>query len=545
MGSVYRSRAVFWLAFLFVVFLYLIHFTLQASKNPLRLDEVDYYQCMKNILRLGLPIYYAGEVNIPPDRLVYLSTRYLAGQEFVFWRFKPETGILKETFFALVNGTSRYTFGMWHPPLYIYLGSLAFRLFPLTPENSHLLRYFNLAFSAGIFLGVFVLSRELYMPKYRKVFLVALLLYTIHSLAVRGATLIDYNATLGPCVAVWFVIATLRSERKSCVSWELAGATTWALFTSLGIAVSLLYGLGIYCFLRLITGFRRNLVYVTLSVLLGITIFLISFWTFCQIQHLPFSQPFLHNIARTRVSFGNLTAIEHLINTLWKHLWWYSREIGLLNIGIWCILGAISIWKEPKLFHKHLLTNVIIATGLISQASLGANAYWFPKYILFVLPLLFLVIGGEGVSLIHTCSRKKGLYSALFLLLILLLILTNWFGSLYWLLRPGSTLYSPGEQGLLQASWTLQAATSSDEIILGRKDIAFFARRKFVEWTGRLASDVAFLQIRLRGTDTCYAVSSKFLVDSSTDMGVFIRNSFYVEDLIGDFVLLRCIERFR
>lgn len=83
---------------MFVLLLYLLHFILQASKNPLRMDEVDFYQSMENVWRLGLPLHYAGEVRIAPDRLVYLSTRYLANQEFVFWRFKPETGILKETF---------------------------------------------------------------------------------------------------------------------------------------------------------------------------------------------------------------------------------------------------------------------------------------------------------------------------------------------------------------------------------------------------------------------------------------------------------------
>ncbi|MDW8068307.1 MAG: hypothetical protein RML46_05280 [Anaerolineae bacterium] len=53
-----------WVLFAFVLLLYLIHFAFHAQKNPLRLDEVDYYQCMENIVQLGLPWLWCTNLDI-------------------------------------------------------------------------------------------------------------------------------------------------------------------------------------------------------------------------------------------------------------------------------------------------------------------------------------------------------------------------------------------------------------------------------------------------------------------------------------------------
>lgn len=538
MGGNQRQRKLFWtLAILTILLFYLGHFVIHAQKNPLRLDEVDYYQCMENVVRLGFPVYYAGEVSVDHNRLIYLSTRHLDGREFVFWRFKPETGILKETFFALVNDTSRYTFGMWHPPLYIYLGSLIFRLLPVTPENSHSLRYFNLIFSVGIFTGMFALSRELYPLTYRRVFLIASLIYALHSLAIRGSTLIDYNATLGPCAAIWFAVAVLCAERKTHLSWEVVGATAWVLFTGLGIATSLLIGIGMYCLLQLVICPHRSLIWMLLSLLLGFGIFLASFFAFCEVLDLPFSQPFLHNIARLQAAPGSSRSLPGLLITFWSHLWWYSKEIGLINVLVMAGLSIVLVSRGFKFIYRHLLAPITIVTGLFSHAYLGANAYWFPKYILFTLPLLFIFIAGESIALLNsTGSQWK---KAVCIAMLLALMLTNMLNSLHWFFQPGSTLYSPGERGLLQIAHALQAATAPDEIVLSRKDIAFFAHRKFIEWTGKLLYDVKFLGRKINDANVRYAVSPTSFIDASTDMGVFLRTKFSVETVEGDFALWR------
>jgi hypothetical protein len=48
----------FWVTVVVILCVFLSLFVLQVQKNPLRWDEVDYFQSMENVIRLGLPIYY-------------------------------------------------------------------------------------------------------------------------------------------------------------------------------------------------------------------------------------------------------------------------------------------------------------------------------------------------------------------------------------------------------------------------------------------------------------------------------------------------------
>lgn len=531
-----RSRAIFWIASLSILLLHLIHFVLQVSKNPLRLDEVDYYQCMENVLRLGLPLYYAGEVNIDPDRLVHLSTRYLADQEFVFWRFRPETGILKETFFALVNGTSRYTFGMWHPPLYIYLGSLTFRLLPLTPASSHLLRYFNLTFSIGILTGMLALSRELYPDRHRQVFLIALILYTLNSLAVRGSILIDYNATLGPCVAIWFV-AIYLSERNQRFPWRFAILTALAFFTSLGIAVNLVIGTLIYV---LLTGRYQKPWRTIAAIIAGTAGFLLAFLIFCRIFRLPFSQPFLHNISRVGTRF----TLSWLINQVHTVAWYtqiYSKEIGLPIVITAAGLCLKTIYtKEVCHAPTRGLLPIILITGLLSQAALGAEAYGFMKYILFLLPLLFVYLAGEELVLLHDASR---LWKALAVVTLALIILASAANSLQMMYQPGGTLYDKGSQGTVAIAQRLRVISNPDEIILSDKDVAFFANRRFVQWSRAYLTDIESLDTRIAEEEIRYAVINSNTLNAFPQLNAYMNDEFLVQDRIGSYVLLRRKER--
>ena len=531
-----RSRAIFWTASLFILLLYLIHFVWQVSKNPLRLDEVDYYQCMENVQRLGLPLYYAGEVNIDPDHLMYLSTRYLDGQEFVFWRFKPETGILKETFFALVEGTSRYTFGMWHPPLYIYLGSLAFRLLPLTPASSHLLRYFNLIFSIGIFIGMLALSRKLYPDKHRQVFLIALILYTLNSLAVRGSILIDYNATLGPCVAIWFV-AIYLSEQEQRFPWKFALLTALAFFTSLGIAVNLVIGTLIYV---LLAGRDQRPWRTTAAIVAGTAGFLLTFLIFCRISRLPFSQPFLHNISRLDAQV-TLAWLINQVHTAVRYTQIYSEEIGLpivITIAGLCLKTICT--KEVCRAPKRGYLPVMLITGLTSHAALGAEAYGFIKYILFLLPLLFVYLAGEELILLYDASR---LWKALAVVTLALIVWASAANSLQMMRLPGGTLYDKGAQGTVAIAQRLEVVSNPDAIILSDKDVAFFAQRKFVQWSRTYLTDIESLRTRVAEEGIRYTVINSNTLAVFPELSAYLNDEFLVQDRIGSYVLLRRKDR--
>jgi hypothetical protein len=518
-------------AVVLVSFCYLFH--IQVTKNPLRYDEVDYFQCMQNVVELGLPIYYAGEVDLDYSRLVHLSTRYLDGRRFEFYRFKPETGVLKEAFFAITDGSSRYTFGMWHPPLYIYLGSLFFRLVPLTPENSSLLRYFNLVFTIGMFVGVVALSRELYPKDHRRVFLIALVMYTLNSLAIRGSTLIDYNATLGPCVATWFVWACLRSLRGARFYVGLSIFTGLALFTGLGIAASLLLGVFFY-----LCAFGRHWRpwRLVVSLLLGTLGFLLGFLILCQFLQIPFVQPFLHNFQRVSVQVAPNGIVRQAL-VAFTYTYKYAKEIGLANISLAIMLLAVTLLsRKVRVTLDRAFLPVMIFVGLVSQAGLGAEAYGFMKYILFLLPLFFVYVAGEAV---YVQTALAGMWKNVILVAFAGVAVASAVHSFEITNRPGNTLYIGGEQGIMAVSRVLKESAARDDVVLCQKDVGFFADRKFIGWSGRYLTDVMLVRDRVEQQNIKYAVNSlNMLSAASGDVDDYLEETFLIQYQAGDFVLM-------
>ena len=520
-----------------VVFLVLVK--AQIDKNPLRADEVDYYQSMQNVLSLGLPLYYAGEANIDPDWLIHLSTQVLDGRQFEFYRFRPETGVLKETFFALTNGHSRYTYGMWHPPLYIYLGALFLRLAPLTVETSASLRYFNLIFSIGTFAGMVVLSRELYRHRLGPTLALAVVLYVLNSLAIRGTILIDYNATLGPCVAVWFAIAYLRSERRNCLHMGLGLLTALAFFTGLGIGLALLAGTLAYI---VIVGRINRPWRARASIGIGFLAFFPLFLAFSRLLGLPFSQPFLHNLQRAGARL-DLTALAAKASAAIEYsTGFYSREVGypaiLLGTGL---LTRFLVERQAFRTPQRLFIPIMLVVGFLMQGSLRADAYGFPKYILFLLPLLFVYLAGEVLDVLSTASSSR-LGKTVAGVALIAVIVVQIGTSIAALNRPGGTLYFAGEQGIAAAGQRLSALTAADETIMSPKDVAFFAQRKFVQWAGATLTNVDLLRSRIDAENIHYLASNTAAFNAvSPDVAAYLRSTFAIRAQDGNFQVLRAV----
>lgn len=483
-------------AFALILTLFFLQAQNHILKNPLRGDEVDFYGCMENVVSLRLPLYYAGEVDLSHQSLIYLSTRYLGNQEFVFYRFRPETKIFKETFFALSDGTSRYTYCLWHPPLYVYLGSLYFRVVSLTPATSMKLRYFNLIFSFGIFTGMFVLSRAIYRTHPARVAALATLLYVGNSLATRGAILIDYNGTLGPCVATWFAVAYTCSlgERPSRKDYIAVGVLmTLAFLTGLSIGLTIFVSVYVHALIALRARQRWQLL---LAPGIGAAAFIPVFFGLSRLLNLPFSQPFLHNFQRINAKADSNWLIMQGRNAL-EYSIFYSREIGWIVVLLAAVLTILlHRWRSSARSSARAFAPILLTIGFLLHGSLRAEAYGFPKYILFLLPPLFVYMAGEMLNLfsILRTSRSSQILAGIVLMLI---IVTEARGAVVSMQRPGSTLYFAGEQGIEAISDEVRLLTRLDETILSAKDIAFFAHRKFVQWSGALTSDSAILQHRV------------------------------------------------
>jgi MFS family permease len=491
---------------------------------------------MQNLVTLGLPIYYAGEVNLSADSLIHLYSRRLGGQQFDFYRFKPETGILKETFFALTEGNSRYTFGMWHPPLYIYLGALFLRLKPLTPETSFLLRYFNLIFSIGIFAGMVALSRELYRDRHRAVVSLALLLYVLNSLAVRGTILVDYNATLAPCLTIWFVVAYLRSERRRRFHLGLALLTSLAFLTGLGVGITLLIGIAVY---TLIVGCRRSSWPALASIGGGVLAFFPLFALFSRLLGLPFSQPFLHNFQRTGAQ-PDAAWVLSLLKAAAEFSVFYSRELGICAVLVGAGLAVrLLLIRHAPLAPQRALAPILVAVGFLLQGSLRAEAYGFPKYILFLLPLFFVFLAGETLDLLQATTTPRAAKLVIGIAVIALLLTQAW-TSLAAHQRPGSALYFRGQTGIEAISRQVSAHTAPDETILSPKDVAFFAGRRFVQWYGKPLSNVDYLRRWVSEEHiTTLATDTASLNAASPAVAEYLRNNFALQGQEGDFRLLR------
>jgi hypothetical protein len=464
-------------------------FAIQVEKNPLRLDEVDYFGSIRNLVEIGTPLFYAGEVDISPDRLDHLATKELGGRVYEFYRYKPETGIQKEAFFALVDGQSQFVYGMWHPPLYIYLASIAYRLYPLTPGNSQLLRYFNLVFSVVTIAGMVRLSALLYAPRYRIVALGALVLYALNGLNIRGSSLIDYSATLAPAVVVWFCIALVEAIRHPRISLGLVAMTILTFFTGLGVATAVLVSVAGWA---LLLNLRRIPWWVLGSVVAGSLAFIPLFWAFCALLDLPFIQPFAYNTWRSGIQPANPWMAGRVEMTL-RYVALYSREIGLLAVlGVGALsLRAVLSGGAAREGSPHLLLPVMIAAALLLHAYIGANAWGFMKYILYALPLLFVYLVGEVVLILPGLSQsaRMGVVALLLLILASQLHVTR-----AMVRHPGSNLYLSDDQGIVEAALAVQRTTTPGDIILSPKDIAFFAERRFVDWFGWKLNDAAYTE---------------------------------------------------
>jgi hypothetical protein len=142
---------------------------------------------------------------------------------------------------------------------------------------------------------------------------------------------------------------------------------------------------------------------------------------------------------------------------------------------------------------RRLFAPTLVAVALLSQASLSADAWGFPKYIALALPLLFAFLGGEIAVLI---GRRQQRWLAI--TLAFLLVLSLGLQTVQSLRRPGGTLYMAGEQGFLEAVQVLMANTMPDDVFLGSKDTSFYAGRDFVQWSGPLLADPVQLEDRVR-----------------------------------------------
>jgi hypothetical protein len=520
---------------LLAIIVFAFHIVRQIEKNPLRMDEVDIYNSIVNWVTLGTPILYLGQPMPPSEWLLPLGERTLGdGNLYHFYRIKPELGIKKEFFIATRDGiVGRYTYSP-HPQLYLAINALIYRLIPLNPDASYLMRYFNLVWIVGLIIGMALLSRKLYREHFPLIFSISLLILSINNFAVRASLLIDYQAPTA-CLSTWYACAFVSRKRHERLSFLLVMIILLFWFNNFGATISILLGTIIYV---LFLGWRVRLWVRLLSVFIGSLIFVPVYWLFCRVFELPFSQPFIYATSRVGDAKVGLAGVAA---NIWTYGHWYSLEIGPWLVVTVLVLLGVSLLNRRIISRPDLaLPPTLALTGILSQAALRADAFHFPKYVYFTVPLLCIFTAGELLTLATgTTSWRRFVRWAVVAVYVSLLGLS---AAQAWrsIQAPGGTLYDPGEVGLVEAAQVARAEVPLNGIILARKDAGFLAQRQFIEWEGALLTNPVLLEKTIEHYNINYAIAGPLLLGPEAQVTwPYLSSAFEIVIDAGDYVLLR------
>ncbi len=297
-------------------------------------------------------------------------------------------------------------------------------------------------------------------------------------------------------------------------------------------------GTGLYV---LLVGWRARPWRALASVAIGTAVFPPLYWLFSRLFDLPFSQPFIYAFSRAGGGAGGLA---DTVAAVWRYSLWYSQEIGLWLVGAALLLFVASLVNRRAIERPALALAPLLAfAGILSQAAARGDAFHFPKYVYFTVPLLCVFVAGEFVTLLAGAGseRRAGRWvagaAAVALIALLGLSAAQSWRSLQ---APGGTLYDPGEVGLVEAAQAARAEAPPDAILLARKDAGFFAQRQFIEWEGPLLTDPALLEQTIEQYGIRYAIAGPLLLGPEAQATwPYLAAAFEVVLDAGDYVLLR------
>ena len=278
-----------------------------SINKPLTTDEAEIDSSALAIAKTGKPIYYMGDT---PEQ--YIPRKDL-------WQIHeaPKPG---------------YTYGLWHPPLYIYLLALSHKLFGTASWTARLPGV--LCFLATLWLLRGIINRLLPPEKSNAVFGVTSFLYLTNPLLIQQSMMLDVDNTVVTLTSVLFFHEFLRLEVKG-TGWAqrsiwlslLIGLTMWAKeFAGLFLGLSLL----VCAMLR--RQWRDALAAVGI-VVVGSVLFWVSWWVYCKLTEMP-----VMYFVRFTI-LGKLAIGEGLLTTIAKQAgWgsaWFSVVHSLINIIVW------------------------------------------------------------------------------------------------------------------------------------------------------------------------------------------------------------------
>jgi hypothetical protein len=270
----------------------------------------------------------------------------------------------------------------------------------------------------------------------------------------------------------------------------------WSLLAQLGLAAPWFVSFGVSTAL-LIAGFAAALVArdfrylgrLLLHAAAGFALFSALFYVWAALGKFSFAEPYVYNfLFRGGNSHGIKLGRSAIL------FFGYALESGVALCALFAVLTYLGLRRPDALTRPQLLlvTSVLVAFGM--HAALRVDAYGFPKYILYALPLLALFVAGE-LWRILAAGAAPWRRAALLALVVLAVEGSARVGR--GLLDPLPDLYLAGQAGFLDNVALVRKRTTPAEVILGHKDIGFYAERKFIGFWGSAARDAALLTSEL------------------------------------------------
>jgi 4-amino-4-deoxy-L-arabinose transferase-like glycosyltransferase len=303
---------------------------------------------------------------------------------------------------------SREQYGLWHPPLYLYLLGLNVGLFHADERAA---RGMGIAIMALTALAVYGLGHTAAGggPRGRSCGLLASVLFLASPLVVQSATVIDIDGTLLLLATSCWTLLFLRWE--TAADWRrlsaLGALLGLALWTKTTTPLALV---GVVALYQALAGRARlGLRQAAVIVLVGVPLFLGSWWLAAKALGLPFEMPFQWTAwelfdasSYTRSWLGDL---ERMRGELAPPLVWASPYL-VAAFGALTLARAASWLRTRRAAPVDVL---ILLGGLIFVAYFIKLAANFPKYHVGMLPYWSAALAWWLVDWLTHASRRERL----------------------------------------------------------------------------------------------------------------------------------------
>ena len=342
-----RINNVYWYIIFFLALCLFIAFSITRIQQPVAQDELHKFVAAKTLLTTGVPQRYAA-----PDRIQADS-----------------------------------------PHLYLRSMVFAFRIFGVSEIVARLPGVVSVLLAiVMVFFITHSLSKGDQNQRLQWAGLSSLL-YASTPAVIQGSLILDNDNTI--------LIPTVLLLCWSFIKYQQEEKVRWAILTGLAMAISLwvrvttppIVALLLLLYVLISKRSSRTKLISMGAILFGTLLFLVSWYLYCKVTGVPFSQPFTYaikSLQRKAQGPGGLTVYQVFQNLILLSLW----------LGIFPLFLLLFIMKRRcKSFIEDRILNledIFLLGGLIiigGYMLIGGTVFGYPKYHGPGIPLLYIYIG--------------------------------------------------------------------------------------------------------------------------------------------------------